>query len=96
MSLLASLSDRFGAAFAAQGLDPALGEVVVSNRPDLAQFQCNGALPAAKQAGRNPREIAQAIVDAVDGPEFSDLSIAGPGFLNITLTDAALVLERAR
>ncbi len=96
MSLLALLSEQFGAAFAAQGLDPDLGEVVVSNRPDLAQFQCNGALPAAKQAGRNPREMAEAIVDSIDGAGFADLSIAGPGFLNITLTDDALAGHLAR
>ena len=91
MNVLTHLSDIFGAAFSAQGLDPSLGEVVVSARPDLGQFQCNGALPAAKQAGRNPREIAQDIVDAVeDQPEFSALSLAGPGFINIVLTDETL------
>ncbi len=91
MNVLTHLSDIFGAAFTAQGLDASLGEVVVSARPDLGQFQCNGALPAAKQAGRNPREIAQVIVDAVeDQPEFADLSLAGPGFINIVLTDEAL------
>ena len=91
MNVLTHLSDIFGAAFSAQGLDASLGEVVVSARPDLGQFQCNGALPAAKQGGRNPREIAQAIVDGVeDLPEFDALSLAGPGFINIMLTDEAL------
>ncbi|MDH3193732.1 MAG: arginine--tRNA ligase, partial [Acidimicrobiia bacterium] len=91
MNVLTHLSDIFGAAFFAQELDPSLGEVVVSARPDLGQFQCNGALPAAKQTGRNPREIAQEIVDDVkDRPEFSALSLAGPGFINIVLTDETL------
>ena len=91
MSLLASLSDRFGDAFASLGLDRSHGEVVVSNRPDLAQFQCNGALPAAKVAGRNPRELAQQVLDALGGTDdFADVSIAGPGFINLTLTDEAL------
>ncbi len=91
MNVLTHLSEIFGAAFSAQGLDASLGEVVVSARPDLGQFQCNGALPAAKQAGRNPRQIAQAIVDAVaDQPVFAELSLAGPGFINIVLTDEAL------
>jgi arginyl-tRNA synthetase len=91
MTLLSRLSDQFGAAFAALGLDAAYGEVVVSQRPELAQFQCNGALPAAKPAGRNPRELAAAVIDALEGPEvFADVSIAGPGFINITLTDEAL------
>lgn len=92
MNVLTSLSAIFGEAFAAQNLDPAFGEVVVSGRPDLGQFQCNGALPAAKQAGRNPRDIAQAVVDYLqDRPEFGELSLAGPGFINIILNDRALV-----
>lgn len=92
MNVLTSLSASFGEAFAAQNLDPAFGEVVVSGRPDLGQFQCNGALPAAKQAGRNPRDIAQAVVDYLqDRPEFGELSLAGPGFINIILDDHSLV-----
>ena len=88
MSLLSELSAVFGDAFASLGLDAAFGEVGVSQRPELAQFQCNGALPAAKPAGKNPRELAQEVIDAVgDRPEFAILEIAGPGFINITLTD---------
>jgi arginyl-tRNA synthetase len=91
MSLISQLSQVFGDAFEAQGLDRTFGNVVVSARPDLAQFQCNGAMPAAKQAGRNPRDLAQAVIDAVaDTSSFADLSLAGPGFINITLTDAFL------
>lgn len=91
MSLLTDLSDAFGDAFAALGLARELGEVVVSQRPDLAQFQCNGALPGAKQAGRNPRELAQEVLDALaDTDRYADLSIAGPGFINISLTDGVI------
>ena len=91
MSLTATLSDVFGDAFESLDLDRSFGQVVVSARPDLAQFQCNGAMPAAKRAGKNPREVAQAILDAVsDRSMFSDLSLAGPGFINITLTDGFL------
>ena len=57
-SLSTLLSETVGRAFAAEGLDAAFGKVIVSNRPDLAQYQCNGALAAAKSAKRNPREIA--------------------------------------
>jgi arginyl-tRNA synthetase len=46
-SLKDKLSDYFAAAFEANGLDRQFGEVVVSQRPDLGQFQCNGALPGA-------------------------------------------------
>lgn len=97
MSVLSSLTERFGAAFESLGLDPAHGEVVVSNRPDLAQFQCNGALPAAKAAGRNPRELAEAVLDALDRTDdLTDASVAGPGFINLTLTDAALADHLSR
>ncbi len=88
MSLSTTLSRIFGDAFASQGYDASYGEVVPSARPDLAQFQCNGAMPAAKKAGGNPRELAQAVTDALsDTTPFSDVGIAGPGFINITLTD---------
>jgi arginyl-tRNA synthetase len=88
MSIFRDLSATFGDAFAALGLDREYGDVVGSQRPELAQFQCNGALPAAKPAGRKPRELAEQVIAAVaDTSPFADLSIAGPGFINITLTD---------
>lgn len=91
MSVLTHLASVFGAAFTSIGLEAGLGQVTISNRPELGQFQCNGALAAAKAAGRNPREIAQEIVSAVSKNSiFSKLELAGPGFINITLTDAFL------
>ncbi len=91
MSLAANLSAIFGDAFATQGLDRSFGLVVVSARPDLAQFQCNGAMPAAKRAGRNPRDVAEGVLDAItDESPFAELSLAGPGFINITLTEEYL------
>jgi arginyl-tRNA synthetase len=78
-------------AFAACGLDPDHGAVVVSQRPDLCQFQCNGAFALAKSMRRNPRELAQEILDKVDrNGMISELSIAGPGFININLDDSWL------
>lgn len=97
MSLLSELTATFSAAFVAAGFDAELGEVVVSQRPDLAQFQCNGALPGANRLGRNPREVAQEVLDALDdSTRFSDLSIAGPGFINITLTNESLAASFQR
>jgi arginyl-tRNA synthetase len=91
MSLISQLSERFGAAFASLGIDPSHGGVVVSQRPDLAQYQCNGALPAAREAGQDPRALAAAVIAALgDVPEIADLSVAGPGFINVTVTDAHL------
>jgi arginyl-tRNA synthetase len=91
MSLLTQLSAVLGDAFASLGLDRDLGAVVVSQRPELAHFQCNGAMAAAKSAGRSPRDLAEAVVAAVAGdPRFAEVSVAGPGFVNLTLTDEAL------
>lgn len=91
MSLVNELTDLVADAFEAIGIDRSHGDVVVSQRPDLADFQCNGALPAAKAAGRNPREIAQDVVDRISGDgRLAEVSIAGPGFINLTVTDDAL------
>lgn len=114
-SIAQNLSKIVGAAFEAQGLAAELGLVRVSDRPDLAQFQCNGAMSAAKQAKKNPREVAQAVVDYFqqchsgegqnpsssdpdlrrddgmgEGNIFSKIEIAGPGFINLNLTDGYL------
>ena len=95
MALLEALSSTVGDVFEQQGLDRALGQVRFSDRPDLAQFQCNGALAAAKAQKKNPREIAEAIASALrDNAVFEKVELAGPGFINLTLTDAALS-ERA-
>ncbi|MCZ7533632.1 MAG: arginine--tRNA ligase [Acidimicrobiia bacterium] len=87
MSLQSRLTAVFARAFAAQGVDASFGEVVVSQRPELADYQCNGALAAAKGAGRNPRELAEAVIGTVDEPTLIEsLEIAGPGFINIVIT----------
>jgi arginyl-tRNA synthetase len=93
-SLLSELSTIAGQAFAAEGLAPDLGIVQPSDRPDLAQFQCNGALPAAKLSKTNPRAIAEKIAARLKtNPIFSKVEIAGPGFINLDLTDDALAMR---
>lgn len=86
------LTNILGDAFADCGYDRSYGEVVVSNRPELGQFQCNGALPAAKAYGQKPRDIAQRVVDHLRQSQtiFSDINLAGPGFINLTLHDTFL------
>ena len=91
MSVLSDLGMVVGGGFDAIGLDAGYGTVLVSNRPDLGQFQCNGALAAARGARRNPREIAGLVIEQIaEDPRLADLSIAGPGFINLTLTDRAI------
>lgn len=96
-SLTALLSDIVGAAFTACDLPAEFGKVTVSNRPDLAQFQCNGALAAAKAAKQPPRTIAERILAKLEiQPIFRDLQLAGPGFINISMTDDWLAEQMNR
>ncbi|MEL7453540.1 MAG: arginine--tRNA ligase, partial [Pseudomonadota bacterium] len=89
--LSAELSAVFQAAFEAIGLDRTFGSVRRSDKPEMADFQCNGAMAAAKSAKRNPREIASEIVARVaDEPMISAIEVAGPGFINLRIADAKL------
>jgi len=90
-SVLERLSSIVADAFDSAGLPRDLGKVNVSDRPDLAQFQCNGAMAAAKIAKKNPRQIAEGVVETLKGYEIlADVSVAGPGFINLNLSDAFL------
>ena len=91
MSLQAHLSQLAGEAFAELGLDSDLGEVLPSQRPELSQFQCNGAMAGAKSAGRPPRDIADAVATILRRQsEIAKAEIADPGFINIDVTDETL------
>jgi arginyl-tRNA synthetase len=91
ISLSAALTQIVGDAFEAEGLSRAFGHVQVSDRPDLAAFQCNGALAAAKAAKANPRAIAEKIAARLKADaSFARVEIAGPGFLNLDVTAAML------
>ena len=86
-----ALGEAVETAFAAVGAPPELGRVTPSDRPDLADFQSNGALAAAKRLGQNPREIAAAVAAKLAGhPLMASVEIAGPGFINLKVADAAL------
>jgi arginyl-tRNA synthetase len=86
-----ALGEAVSAAFAAAGLPADLGRVTASDRPDLADFQCNGALPAAKRAGLNPRDVAGDIAARLAGDaRLAAVEVAGPGFINLRVSDAAL------
>ena len=90
-SLAQELSAAAGAAFEAVGLEARFGDVRRSDKPELADFQCNGAMAAAKLAGRNPREIAGEIAAALKvHPLVLSAEVAGPGFINLRVSDGAL------
>lgn len=74
-------------AFADAGYDAAYGRVTVSNRPDLCEYQCNGALSAAKQYKCAPIKIAQAVVGKLNAEDYSLVEAVMPGFINLKLSD---------
>jgi arginyl-tRNA synthetase len=77
-------------------VDPQYGEVVVSQHPHLAQFQCNGALAAPKTGDRSPRRLAEKVAARLEGESgLARVEVAGPGFINLSLTDQALA-DRAQ
>ena len=91
IDLKGRLGEAVRAAFAAEGLPEELGRVGVSDRPDLADFQSNGALAAAKAAKANPREIAARVAARLQGEALlASVEIAGPGFVNLKVSEAAL------
>ena len=72
--------------FASLGFDTKFAAVKVSDRADLSDFQCNGALALAKSEHKNPREIASQIVSELQKEDFCEsVSVDGPGFINIKL-----------
>ena len=85
MHIRSLLTERIEAAFAHLGLE---GQALLqaASRPEFGDYQANGVMAAAKRAGQNPREVAQRVIDALDLTDIAqELSIAGPGFINITL-----------
>lgn len=88
--ILDKISDKMSAAFAAAGFDPAYGRVTVSNRPDLCEYQCNGALAAAKVYHKAPIQIAQAVAEKLDPQDFDTIDAVMPGFLNLRLSGGFL------
>ena len=72
--------------------DKKFGFVTVSNRPDLCQYQCNGAMAAAKQYKMAPFQIAEKVVEAVkENDVFEKIEMVKPGFINITVSGKLLV-----
>lgn len=81
-------------AFVAAGYDKSLGAVTFSDRPDLCQFQCNGALTGAKLHRKAPMMIANDVLARLSENEiFKSVTVAPPGFINIILSDEFIASE---
>lgn len=79
-------------AFEELGYERETGKVNVSNRPDLCQYQCNGALANAKKHKKAPMIIAQEVVEKLnDNKMFSKLEAVAPGFINMNINDEFLI-----
>ena len=88
--ILDMITGKMEKAFADAGYDASFGKVTVSNRPDLCQYQCNGAMAAAKQYRCAPIVVAKAVVEKLDGDDFSMCEAVMPGFINLKLSDSFL------
>ncbi len=86
--LLDLISIEVTKAFAGAGYEEQYGKVTLSNRPDLCEFQCNGAMAAAKQYKKAPFLIADQVAAALQGNGmFSSVDSVKPGFLNLKLSE---------
>ena len=88
--LLEILSEELVKAFEKAGYDTEFAKASVSNRPDLCQFQCNGAMALAKKYKKAPIMIANEVKDAIQSDYICDLEAVNPGFLNFNVNGEKL------
>ena len=87
--LIDSFNEILAGAFSAAGYDPAYGRVNVSNRPDLCEYQCNGAMACAKAAHKKPIDIANEVIAQLSGNSaFYKAEACMPGFINLCASPA--------
>ena len=89
--ILDAISEEMRKAFAEAGYDEELGKVSLSNRPDLCEYQCNGAMAGAKKYRKAPIMIAGEVAEKLkDSAVFSEVNAVAPGFLNLKVSDVFL------
>ena len=88
--ILDIITAKMQQAFGDAGYDPSFGRVTVSNRPDLCEYQCNGALSAAKQYKCAPIQIAKAVAEKLDAKDYDLVEAVMPGFINLKLSGSFL------
>ena len=87
--ILDLISEEMRQAFAAAGYDAELGRVTVSNRPDLCEYQCNGAMAGARKYHKAPIMIANDVAEKLsDSKVFSEVQAVAPGFLNLKIKNS--------
>lgn len=85
------LQEELSVAFEKAGYDKKYAKVGVSNRPDLCQYQCNGALAAAKEYHKAPIQMANEVVEFLkDSESFKEIAAQAPGFINMSVSDRFL------
>ncbi len=90
--ILEALTEEMAKAFEAAGYDGSLGKVTLSNRPDLCEYQCNGAMAGAKQYKKAPIMIANEVAEKLtDSNVFGEVSAVAPGFLNLKVSEGFLL-----
>ena len=92
--ILELMEQELRAAFTACGYEEKFARVVLSNRPDLCEYQCNGAMAAAKAYRTKPIDIANAVVEKLTAPKelpvFEEAVAVMPGFINLKLSETFL------
>ena len=96
--ILDIITSKMQQAFADAGYEASYGRVTVSNRPDLCEYQCNGALAAAKVYKCAPIQIAKAVVEKLNAADYDMVEAVMPGFINLKLSGSFLqnYLEQMR
>lgn len=89
--ILSVIEGELKQAFAACGYEESYGKAVLSNRPDLCEYQCNGAMAAAKAYRKKPIDIATEVVEKLnEGRLFSMCQAVMPGFINLKIDETYL------
>ena len=89
--ILDRITEEMKGAFTAAGYDATYGKVTLSNRPDLCEYQCNGAMAAAKAYKKKPIDIANGVVEHLkDSKIFEEVSAVMPGFINLKIGSSFL------
>ena len=88
-TIIELISDELKSAFAKLYGDDKYGKVNISNRPDLCEYQCNGAMAAAKVFKKKPIDIANEVVELLkESGSFDKIEAVMPGFININISSS--------